>query len=909
MRKLIEWFLITSLRCVLWFRYRLKVEGAEHLSKELLNKPGGVLFLPNHPAYFVDPILVTLAVWRRYPIRPMIVEYMYYLPVVNWVMRYLRALPVPNFHMTSNSVKRKRNDQVFETVIEGLKSGDNFLVYPAGKVKHTAKEVVGAASGVHRILQEVPEVNVVLVRTKGLWGSSFSRAITQEAPSLGQAVLRGLKVILKNLFFFTPRRTVTICFEPASEEFPRYSGRLELNKYFEQWYNKPDGLTQTRDPSPGDSLVLVSYSMWGESYLPLAVQEQGADKEDIALEAIPEEVRKKVLAKLTLMTSLPEGKISPEMSLATDLGFDSLDQAELLGFLQDEFDVEGVPVNELTTVRKLMALAGGQVVYQATNEELKQDLSRWNGVVDSKRAVMPGGDVLHEVFLNICDEMGKRVACADDSSGVLSYKQLKMRVLLVAEYIKTLPGKYIGILLPASVGANVLILACQLAGKIPLMVNWTIGPRHLDAVVKLSGVKVVLTSWSFVDRLENVDLDGIEDKLVMLEDVRRFFSLGKKVKAWYRSHLSAKRLLSLFKAPHHGSDIAVLLFTSGTESLPKGVPLSHANILSNQRAALETIEVYTDDVMYGILPPFHAFGFTVSSFMALLAGVRVAYFPNPTDGKRMARGFSKWGVTLICGAPSFLKALVRAAEPHQLETLRLACSGAEKAPPELFELFAKHGKNDILIEGYGITECSPVLTFNAIGEPRVGVGQPLKGVELCIVHPETFEPLPLGEKGLILARGPNIFGGYLNPGQSSPFATVADLQWYKTGDLGFLDSVGNLSIAGRQKRFIKVGGEMVSLAAIEDVVLQALCRDHATTEQEGPVVAVCAQEELGEKPKIFVFSRLQITVEDVNRYLRDAGFSNLVKVHQVFVLPEIPIMGSGKVNYRGLEAEYLAKAT
>lgn len=908
MKKVVEWFLIALLRCILWFRYRVKIQGSEHLNSQTLNRPGGVLFLPNHPAYFVDPILVAISVWRQgYPIRPMIIEYMYYLPVVNWVMHFLNALPIPNFHNASNSIKRKRNDQVFEAVIEGLQKEENFLIYPAGKVKHTAKEAFGGASGVQRILQDLPDTNIVLVRTKGMWGSSFSRAIASEAPSLAHACLMGLKVILKNLIFFTPRRTVTICFEPAPADFPRRAGRLELNKYFEQWYNRPDGLTQPREPYPGDSLILVSYSMWGESYLPLHTPPQSVGTTSTTA-AIPRETEKKILAVLAKMAGQPEESIRPDMVLTTDLGFDSLDQAELLNFLQTEFEVESVPISELTTVHKAMVLATKQGTYHHESDEGTHDLSRWRASITRTRARLPEGETLHEVFLKVCDAMGKRAACADETSGVVTFPKLKLRVLLVAEYVRTLPGQYVGILLPASVAATVLILACQLAGKVPLMVNWTIGPRHLDAVVKLSGVQVVLTSWSFVDRLENVNFEGIEDKLIMLEDVRRVFSLSQKLKAWFRSHLSTASILKTFDAPRSSTEHAVLLFTSGTESLPKGVPLTHGNILSNQRAGLECVEIYTDDVMYGILPPFHAFGFTFSSLMALLGGVRVAYSPNPTDGKRLIKGFVKWGATILCGAPTFLKALARSALPGQLDTLRFCVTGAEKAPPELFELFAQHGKREALIEGYGITECSPALTFNRLGQPLRGIGFAIPGVDICIVHPDNFELLPRGEKGLILVRGSNVFSGYLNPGLSSPFVTVDGKEWYKTGDLGFIAEDDSLHIAGRQKRFIKVGGEMVSLAAIEEAILHAILHEHPTTEQEGPLLAVSAREELGEKPKIFLFCRLRITEEQANQYLREAGFSNLIKVSRVIEMYDIPIMGSGKINYRLLESDYLPTA-
>ena len=172
-------------------------------------------------------------------------------------------------------------------------------------------------------------------------------------------------------------------------------------------------------------------------------------------------------------------------------------------------------------------------------------------------------------------------------------QMLSCAFFLLAEYIRQLPGDYIGILLPSSVAAYLTILACQLAGKVPLLVNWTVGPRHLESVVALSQVQVILSSWAFLDRLENVDLNGIEDLIVMLEDVRREFTLKDKLKAYFRSKLRDSIVLSLFNIQKMSKDAqAVLLFTSGTESMPKGVPLSHENILSNQRASLEEVGLF-----------------------------------------------------------------------------------------------------------------------------------------------------------------------------------------------------------------------------------------------------------------------------------------------------------------------------
>lgn len=905
MRKIVEHLIAYLFRIALWFRYKVKVKGLNKLTPEALNRPGGVVFMPNHPTYFIDPIVATLAVWPKFPIRPMIVEYMYYLPIVHGLMRFMNALPVPNFSSTSNSLKRKKSEKVIQTVIEDLKNGENFLIYPAGKVKHTAYEAVGGASAVQRIIQEAPEANIVLMRIKGLWGSSFSRAIVDRSPTLSEVFFESLKIIFKNLIFFTPRREIIIELEPAGSDFPRDASRLELNRYLENWYNQPDGLSRQQGDLPGDSLVLVSYSMWEEKYLPVRNTCASIDKE-IPISDIPKDVQDKVLKKLAEMRECKPESLKPEMNLASDLGLDSLDTAELVAYLHDQFDITGVTANELTTIAKVMAIASGRAVCHQEADVESGNLSKWNSPVPRHRIDLPSGETIIEVFLNACERSKGAIACADERVGIQTYSKLKLRTILLAERLRHLPGKYVGIMLPASVAANLLILACQLAGKVPLMVNWTVGPRHLDSVVKLSDVKVVISSWAFLDRLSNVDLNGIEDKLLMLEDIVREISLGDKLKALYRSKQSTKTLLKKFEVDNlNKNSEAVLLFTSGTESMPKGVPLSHNNILSNLRAAAKAVEVFSDDIIYGILPPFHSFGFTVSGLFGLLAGVRVFYFPDPTDGKRLAERFGRWKITIMCGAPTFIKGMLKAATPEQLKSMRLCVTGAEKAPPDLFQMLINYGKPNILMEGYGITECSPVLTMNPPGGSPKGVGKPLPGIELCIVKPETEEPLGTGQQGLILAKGPNVFNGYINPGLSSPFTTFKGERWYKTGDLGYFDEQGNLVISGRMKRFIKMGGEMVSLASLEDALLQMANSKGWPTNNDGPTLAICAKEVQEGKPKISLFSVFDVNVDSVNAALKEAGFSNLVKVSSVIKLNELPIMGTGKINYRLLESEHL----
>ena len=950
MRNIVALMLLYFMRFTLWFRYRVNIKGEEYLNLKTLNKPGGVLFLPNHPTVFVDPTLVALAVWKKYPIRPMIVEYMYYTPIVNWFMRFMKALPIPNFGTSTNSLKKRKADKVVDTVIEGLKQKDNFLIYPAGRVKFQAKEVIGG-SAVPKIINAVPEANIVLIRITGLWGSSFSRALTGTAVPMFATIFEGIKIALKNLIFFTPRRQITIQFTPAPADFPYQGSRLEINQYLERFYNRPDGITKQSGDQPGESLSLVSYSMWKEELpkIKTVMEEEGID-----LAKIPESVQAKVKKQLSEMAHISVDQIKPEQQLGSDLGLDSLDIAELIAFLDDSYDLAGISSGELSTVGKVMAIASKQVTCSTQEEEEQQDISKWFQAFSQEQVQLETGETIPEVFLNLCDKRGNEVLCGDMRAGVLTYAQAKMRVILLAEYIRKLPGEYIGIVLPSSVAAYLTILAIQLAGKVPLMINWTVGPKHLETVIALSKVQVVLSSWTFLDKLDSVDFNGLDEAILTLEDVRREFTLKDKLQAWIRSKQKADTILKTFGIRGRSTTSnAVLLFTSGTESMPKGVVLSHENILSNQRAALQTVKIHRNDVLLGILPPFHSFGFTVSGLLPLLAGIRVAYYPDPTNGKGIAKEVERWGVTLICGAPTFLKNMFRDGKLEQLKTLRLLVTGAEKAPPELFEKVRRlailqggeffrnsleRGKtgskrsdpneelmvkamgdeedrsgeaaaekiskkttalqyNCKLVEGYGITECSPILTVNITGEAKYGIGKPLENVTLNIVNLDTYEPLPQGESGLILARGPSVFAGYLNLGLASPFVSLKGEQWYSTGDLGYFDNQGHLLLSGRLKRFIKMGGEMISLGGVEE----ALQKLEAGQAGEGAHLAVCAKEIAGEKTRIFVFTTFPSSVEEMNKTLREAGFSNLVKVSKTMQLEGIPLMGTGKVNYRALE--------
>lgn len=854
---------------------------------ESIPKVGGILFLANHPAE-IDPLILLRLFWIKFHVHPVAIDYLFNKPVVGYFLRFAGGLAVPNFDYSTNSFKKKQIDRTYAQIFDLLERGENVLVYPAGGLKNGPEEIIGGASGVHTILQNMPNsAKVVLIKTTGLWGSSFSRALSGRTPDLLKAFLHAFKVLLKNGLFFTPRRTITVEISLAPEDFPMRAERLALNRYLEKWYN-----------SPLEPLKLVSYSFWKQE-LPIPFVRLKEEKP--LIDEVPSEIRSKVIEALSSLTKIPAEKISPEHHLSTDMGLDSLDMAQLLVTMKEEFGVSDVQSTDLTTVASLF-------IYAArikNREKIEEDEGAENGLWIQQKGrpgvFYPEGETIPEIFFNTCDRMGHYIACVDKITGEIPYKRLKQGVILLAQAIQKLPGERIGIMMPASVAVNGVIIATMLAGKIPVMINWTLGERNIRSILEQSQVEVTLSSWNFIDRLENVDLNGLDNQILLLEEMRKGFSTLQKFTALLRSRKKTAYILRTFGFQHvKGEDPAAILFTSGTESYPKGVPLSHTNIIANLKGAFSFVDVENSDVILGVLPPFHSFGFSVTGLFPLLTGLRVAYFPNPTDGRRMALAIDRWRVSMLCIAPTFLKNILRVASEKQLRSLKLVVTGAEKSPQELFERLKILNPSARLVEGYGITECAPILTLNPPAKPPQGVGLPLPEVELLIVNPETLSPVKQGEEGLILARGPNIFKGYLDPLLPSPFVQVGGKQWYQTGDLGSLSLEGYLTLSGRLKRFIKIGGEMVSLGAVEEILLEAAPQKGWKLDPELPTLAVCPFEEEGKKSEMHLFATFDATLEEVNQVLRASGMSNVIKIRSVSKVPFIPLLATGKTDYRRL---------
>ena len=859
-------------------RYRIEVRGLN----EIRAKGGrGVLFLPSHLA-LIDPAILMAVLEPAFHPRPMADEYQVTRPVVRWFVRWFGAIVLPNMERRGpDAATASATREALDLAVARLRAGDNLLLYPAGRLRYRHVEEIRAASGAELLVKAVPGARVVLVRQTGLWGSRFSRAWSGRLPHLLGVLARGAAALLLNGIFFMPRRDVLIEFEEPAD-FPRTEGRMAINRYLEDFYN-------VRAPH--------------NTYVPYGFWEKGGPRERPEPEvrgfagdpaAVPEGTRSLVFQELSRLSGRSDFRL--EDRLAQDLGIDSLAAAEIVHWIEREFGHPACTPESLVTVGDVLLAASGKGI-SAIETPLRPASGRWRAAGTPARLVTGEGHTITEAFLDRAGENPTQVLLADQASGEKTFRDLVTGLLLLVPLIRRMPGRYVGVMLPASVGAGVFYLAALFAGKTPVMVNWTTGSRNIVHSLDLLGVERVITAGALLSRLASlgVDVSALASRFVLAEDLRAGLRLSDKLLAVVRARFDWSPLRRCTPPEH-----AVVLFTSGSENLPKAVPLTHENILTNIRDVLRAVRLNRDDVLVGMLPPFHSFGITVTTILPLCTGLRTVYHPNPTEAAVLARVIEAYGVTALVGTPTFLHGIVRAAEGRQLASLRLAVTGAEKCPEAVYQALRQRVAHATILEGYGITECSPIVSANVPGDAVPGsIGRLLPSLEGAVVSLESGERVPAGQAGMLLVRGPSIFAGYLNYQGESPFVTFEGRPWYRTGDLVRQDESGVLFFEGRLKRFVKLGGEMISLPAIEAVLLPRF----ASEADEGPALAV---EAVGppDSPEIVVFTPRALEREDINRVIREAGLSPLYHVRRVIHVPAIPVLGTGKTDYRGLKESY-----
>lgn len=485
---------------------------------------------------------------------------------------------------------------------------------------------------------------------------------------------------------------------------------------------------------------------------------------------------------------------------------------------------------------------------------------------------------------------GERPILTDGDERTFTYDELIRGAFALGHALSrgTKRGEAIGVLLPTGVGSILSVLAISAYGRVPAMLNFTAGYQSLSAALKAAKVTRVVTAHKFIELGKFEELEAWLNeraKLVYLEDVRENLSALDKAFA-----VLGPVFPGLVSGGTKPDAPAIILFTSGTEGEPKGVALSHANILANVEQVRSHITFETSDVLFNPLPTFHCFGLTVGSLMPLYLGVNVVLHPTPRQPHEIVKRIREKAASILLSTDTFISQYARCSEAGALSSLRLVVCGAERLRDETRTLLRqKHGLE--LIEGYGVTETSPVISANQPSANRPGtVGRLVPALEARI---EPVEGISGG--GRLFVRGPNVMLGYLTPEEPGKIKPPAG-GWHDTGDVVFMGDEGYLSIRGRLKRFAKIGGESVSLTVVENCA-SALWPDdrHA---------AIAAPD--GRKGEQIV---LLTTSRDANRtdfihWVQNHGVGELAVPRHVVHVDDIPILGTGKTDYPSVTKLY-----
>lgn len=474
---------------------------------------------------------------------------------------------------------------------------------------------------------------------------------------------------------------------------------------------------------------------------------------------------------------------------------------------------------------------------------------------------------------------------------------------MLGEAFKKIPEKRVGVVLPPGLGGAIANCALMFADKIPVNLNFTSGRAALESCIAQSGIGTILTAGPMRERLP--DFPWTDSVL----DIRDCVAGLSKPKTMWRIAcayaLRGDQLIRRWGVPEVGGDReAALLFTSGSAGEPKGVPLTHRNILGNVRQIID-FQLFCDgDSALGCLPLFHSFGYTVTLWLPLIGGFPVVTVPSPFDIARNLDAIREENITILLGSPTFLRPYLKRAKPDAIPSVKCVVAGAEKTPPGFGEQWEQYF-GSYYLEGYGLTETTPVVGVNLPplpGKPfeqwnrRGSIGRLLPGQDVRIVDPDTGKDLGFGEQGLLYLKGVNIFTGYLD----NPEATAEVLHegWFNTGDLARLDRDGFLFVDGRLSRFSKIGGEKVPHGTVEAAVLKALGLDHAASDL--PVVAVANRRDRVKGETLVLLSTMDVDMAALRDLLSKDGLPNLWIPRICKRVDKIPVLASGKFDLKRL---------
>ncbi len=499
-----------------------------------------------------------------------------------------------------------------------------------------------------------------------------------------------------------------------------------------------------------------------------------------------------------------------------------------------------------------------------------------------------GEESLFDALIAARARYGDKEILEDQDRKPLTYTGLIRAAFVLGRKIAAMTGpqERVGVLLPSSMGVVVTFFGLHAFGRVPVMLNFTAGERNLKAAIQASGLKKILCARRFVEQAkldELIEALGQEAEIVWLDDVRKTIGLQDKLFG-LMAGIAPKR----FRTHTKPDDPGVILFTSGSFGAPKGVQLSQKNLVANARQVATHIDLDPAWVMFNPLPTFHCFGLTGGVILPLLQGLKAFQYPSPLHAKQIVSLLAEVNASILFATDTFLNQWARVASPDDFRTLKFVVGGAEKVRDETHHLFNTKFGGVKLLEGYGATEAAPVVAVNHPDRNRPGtVGQLLPGMEARL---EPVEGITEGQR--LYLRGPNVMAGYLSA--EDPLK-VDPLEggWHDTGDIVDIDPEGYVAILGRVKRFAKIGGEMVSLGAVEGLV-QAVWPD------DRHAVISIADSRKGEK-LVLVTERKDADVARIAEWAREHGAPELAVPKKIVKVRALPVLGTGKTDYVAIQ--------
>ncbi|PAF54320.1 acyl-[ACP]--phospholipid O-acyltransferase [Helicobacter sp. 13S00482-2] len=538
-------------------------------------------------------------------------------------------------------------------------------------------------------------------------------------------------------------------------------------------------------------------------------------------------------------------------------------------------------------------------------------------------------ECIGRAWINSAKKGGSDIAIIDTLSGSMSYtKMLAFTLMLSKIMAKNTPitnkpsqdfapeNPCIGIMLPASIASSMCNLACMVANRVVVNLNFSAGEQAVLNAIEMAEVNQIYTSRKFLEKLKNknISFDFNNIQVFYMEDILEYFKSKKHIIIGYiliAKFLPSFVLKALF-CPHNNTDnIAAIIFSSGSESKPKGVMLTHINIKSNISQITDVIHAKDDDCILSSLPPFHSFGLTVTTFMPLLENMLCVTHPDPTDALGIAKTIAQNNITIMCATSTLFGIYTRNPKLDKImfDSLRFIVAGAEKLKQDIAESFLLKF-NKPIYEGYGATETTPVISVNLPNEfdainweihkasEAGSVGMPLPGTAIRIVDPDTLKELPTGEDGLILIGGHQIMRGYLKDIEKTTqvIAELDGIKWYKSGDKGHLNSDGFLFITDRYSRFAKIGGEMISLGAIE-LEITKIMKNMGI--ENVLFVATSLEDEKKGEITVLLIENEKSNLEDFIDAIKASNIPPLFKPSRFLTVDKIPTLGSGKIDLKG----------